>query len=129
MSILVEIVTPTKVALKEQVREVRAPGLLGEFGVLPGHIPLLSVLKPGTVTLSTESGPQVYVVGQGFAEAGPDRLIVLTEVCEKAAEVDKEAAKKLLEDSERAMATLDPNSGDWAFASRNAALARARLSA
>lgn len=129
MSILVEIVTPTKVALRETVREVRAPGLLGEFGVLPGHIPLLSVLRPGVVTLSTESGQQVYVVGQGFAEAGPDRLVVLTDVCEVASEVDKAAAQKLLDESERAMAALDPNSGDYAFAARNVALARARLSA
>ncbi|MCK6590794.1 MAG: ATP synthase F1 subunit epsilon, partial [Polyangiaceae bacterium] len=49
-TILLEIVTPTGVALKERVNEVTAPSVAGEFGVLPGHLPLLAALRTGLVT-------------------------------------------------------------------------------
>lgn len=130
MAINVEIVTPGEVAAQVVVTQVRAPGFLGEFGVLPGHAPLLSVLKPGVVTLAlTDGSTQVFVVGGGFVEAGPDRLIVLTDACEPAAGVDKAAATKALADAEKAMATLDPNSSEWRQAVYQADLNRARLSA
>ena len=102
MAINVEIVTPREVATKVVVNQVRAPGFLGEFGVLPGHAPFLSVLKPGVVTLSlTDGSTQILVVGGGFVEAGPDRLVVLTDACEPAAGVDKAAAAKALTEAEK----------------------------
>ena len=127
MSIHVEIVTPTAVAFAGEATEVRAPGFLGEFGVLPGHSPFLSVVKPGVVTVQTSEGEHRFVVGQGFVEAGPDRLVVLTDSFEMAADVDKAAAKALLETSEKALATADPSGGDFKNAERDAMLARARL--
>ena len=72
----VEIVTPTRVVFRGVADEVRAPGFTGEFGVLPGHTPFLSVVVPGVVTLSTAGQDQRYVVGKGFVEAGPDRVAV-----------------------------------------------------
>lgn len=128
MSIHVEIVTPTAVAFAGEASEVRAPGFLGEFGVLPGHTPFLSVVQPGVVTVHTNEGDHRFVVGKGFVEAGPDRLVVLTESFEKAGEVDKAAAKTLLEESEKALGTVDPDSGEYKNAERDAQLARARLS-
>ena len=74
MSIQIEIVTPTSVAYKALASEVQAPGFLGEFGVLPSHSQYLSVLKAGVVTISGDSGSHRFIVGRGFAEAGPDRL-------------------------------------------------------
>jgi F-type H+-transporting ATPase subunit epsilon len=127
MSIHVEIVTPTAIAFAGEASEVRAPGFLGEFGVLPGHTPFLSVVQPGVVTVHTHDGEHRFVVGQGFVEAGPDRLVVLTDSFETAADVDKTAAKALLEASEKALGTVDPNSGDFKNAERDAQLARARL--
>ena len=75
----------------------------------------------------TEAGPTRFVVGRGFAEAGPDRLSLLTEICEEGATVDKTAAKELLENSEKTMTTADPNGGDYAHAEHQAEIARARL--
>ena len=118
MNIHVEIVTPTRVA----------PGFVGEFGVLPGHTPFLSVVRPGLVTVHTESGDHRFVVGSGFVEAGPDRLTVLTEQFERAEDVDKDAARAELAAAEKALASADPASGEFKNAERDAALAQARLS-
>ena len=128
MPIAVEIVTPTKVAHKSVAKEVRAPGFFGEFGVLPDHVPFLTVVEPGLVTITSDSGERsVFVVGEGFAEAGPDRLILLTASCEEAGGVDKAAARAALDVAEKELVSLDPNSGEWKTAERNAKLSRARL--
>ena len=127
MALNIEIVTPTQTAFSGEAVEVQAPGFLGEFGVLPEHTLFLSVVKAGVVTVVTESGPTRFVVGRGFAEAGPDRLSLLTEICEEGASVDKEAAKDLLESSEKTMTTADPNGGEYAHAEHQAEIARARL--
>jgi F-type H+-transporting ATPase subunit epsilon len=127
MALTVEIVTPTQTAFSGEALEVQAPGFLGEFGVLPEHTLFLSVVKAGVVTVITTKGTTKYVVGRGFAEAGPDRVSLLTEVCEESSTVDKVAAKTLLEDAEKTMASADPTSGDFAHAEHQAELARARL--
>jgi len=127
MALNVEIVTPTQTAFSGQALEVQAPGFLGEFGVLPEHTLFLSVVKAGVVTIITDAGPTHYVVGRGFAEAGPDRISLLTEICEEGSSVDKDAAKTLLEESEGTMANSDPSSGEFAHAERQAEIARARL--
>ena len=127
MALTVEIVTPTQTAFSGEALEVQAPGFLGEFGVLPEHTLFLSVVKAGVVTVITTNGTTKYVVGRGFAEAGPDRVSLLTEVCEESSTVDKVAAKTLLEDAEKTMSSADPTSGDFAHAEHQAELARARL--
>ncbi len=128
MSIHVEIVTPTATAWSGDVREVQAPGFYGEFGVLPNHAPLLSVVRAGVVTLHTDAGQERFVVGSGFVEAGPDKLTLLTDTCEGVDGVDKGAAEALLGESENVLATADAGSGEALNAERNADLARARLS-
>ncbi|MES2638808.1 MAG: F0F1 ATP synthase subunit epsilon [Myxococcota bacterium] len=79
----VEIVTPRKVAWKGTALDVQAPGELGEFGVLPRHIPFLTVLAPGVVKVRTAAGLLRFQVGAGFAEAGPDRVVLLTDSCDE----------------------------------------------
>ena len=81
MALEVEIVTPRAVVWRGTAESVQAPGELGEFGVLPKHIPFLTTLRPGTVTVYTTEGTRRYQVGEGFAEAGPDRVVILTETC------------------------------------------------
>ena len=127
MALTVEIVTPTSVAFSGEANEVRAPGFLGEFGVLPEHTLYLSAIKAGVVEVHADGNTSRFVVGRGLAEAGPDRLTLLTELCETAEEIDKKAAEVLLEQSEKTLTTADPNSGDWANASHQAELARARM--
>ena len=130
MSIRVEIVTPQACPFSGEATEVRAPGFLGEFGVLPEHTPFLSVVRAGVVSIDTPEGGTVrFVVGRGFAEAGPDHLTILAEFCELASEVDAAAARTLLAESEAALASVDPTSGAFRTAERNVDLARARLAA
>jgi F-type H+-transporting ATPase subunit epsilon len=77
-SIRLEIVTPRGRTLAANVDEVTAPSVEGEFGVLPGHLPLLAALRTGIVSYRQGSETKRCAVGSGFAEAGPDKLIILT---------------------------------------------------
>lgn len=74
-----EIVTPTGMALRDNVDEFTAPSVQGEFGVLPGHIPLLAALRIGL--LSWRKGTELgsCAVGQGFVEVADDYALVLTD--------------------------------------------------
>ena len=128
MSLQVDIVTPTQTAYSGQATEVQAPGFVGEFGVLPDHALFLSVVRAGVVTIYRDGETVRFVVGPGFVEAGPDRITLLTEVCEPADEVDVQGAQALLESAEKALAVADPNGSDWIKADRDSQLARARLS-
>ncbi len=83
MALQVRIVTPRRVFWEGQAISVQAPGTLGEFGVLPKHIPYLTTLKPGPVKIETTDGKFKFNIGVGFAEAGPDRVTILTESCEE----------------------------------------------
>ena len=74
-----EIVTPRGKALAVQVDEVRAPSVEGEFGVLPGHLPLLASLKNGLVTYRQGSEEKKCAIGGGFAEVGPLKCLILTD--------------------------------------------------
>ena len=62
------VVTPTGVAFEQQVDEVTVPGLLGEFGVLPGHIAVLSAVKAGVLSYRAGTERGRLAVGEGFAE-------------------------------------------------------------
>ncbi len=84
----VRIVTPRAILLDTMADGVQAPGEIGEFGVLPSHIPFVTTLKPGVVTVHGAQAVEGtvtrrYNVGTGFAEAGPDRVTVLVETCEE----------------------------------------------
>jgi F-type H+-transporting ATPase subunit epsilon len=84
-SLKVRIVTPRKVAFEGVAVSVQAPGELGEFGVLPGHIALVSALKVGNVVVSGQPSRR-FRVGVGFAEVGPDRVTLMVETCEELTE-------------------------------------------
>ena len=83
-TLAVRIVTPRKIAWEGTANAVQAPGELGEFGVLPGHIAFLSTLRPGPLVIDTGSAKIKFNVGIGFADAGPTHVTVLTESCEDA---------------------------------------------
>ena len=84
MALHVEIVTPRRIVWKGEASDVQAPGELGEFGVLPKHIPFLTTLRPGPLKVNTVGeGQKKWSIGTGFAEAGPDRVVILTESCEE----------------------------------------------
>ena len=79
MAIELEIVTPAGVALKESVDEVIAPSIQGEFGVLPGHLPLLAALDIGLLHYKNGDKTIDVAVGAGFAEIINDKALVLTD--------------------------------------------------
>jgi F-type H+-transporting ATPase subunit epsilon len=78
-TIQLEIVTPTGVALRETASEVTAPSVSGEFGVLPGHLPMLAALRTGLVAYKKGGTETRVVVHHGFVEVANDKMVLLTE--------------------------------------------------
>jgi len=96
-----EIVTPDRALVNEQVDEVQLPGSEGYFGVLPGHTPLLASLQVGELWYRVGQEKHYLAIAFGFVEVLPDRVTVLAQIAEKAQDIDvarAEAAKKRAED-------------------------------
>jgi F-type H+-transporting ATPase subunit epsilon len=106
------VTTPRGALVDAEVDEVTAPGALGEFGVLPGHVPFLSVLKPGVFVFRTKEGARYLAVGDGVLEVARasgdkgDKVLVLVDQAANAKDVDREAAAKEL-------ATIDHEIAHW----------------
>lgn len=97
------IITPENIFFSGAVTQVVIPGVEGEFGVLPGHAPFISTLKPGIVTIEAEDGSRVRVaILGGVAEAIPERCTVLAEVARALADVSREQATSELQAAEKA---------------------------
>ncbi len=77
-----ELVTPEKLMLSIEATYVTVPGSEGEFGVLEGHMPLVSTLQPGRLSVETPDGTQHFNVTEGFAEVTANSVTVLTEKAE-----------------------------------------------
>jgi F-type H+-transporting ATPase subunit epsilon len=99
-----EVVTPEKVMVSQEVEIVVAPGVWGEFGVLEGHVPFLSGIVPGELRYTSGGQKSSLVVSTGFAEVSNDRVSVLVNSAEKAHEIDIERARRAME---RAKARLE----------------------
>ena len=99
-----EVVTPSGQALKTDADAVDLASVLGEFEVLPGHLPVLVALKCGP--FRWRQGPKVHraALGEGFAEARPDAVIVLADRFEPVAEIDASKAPTDLADAEQKVA-------------------------
>ena len=92
-----EVVTPEKVLVSQEVDAVVAPGTEGEFGVLPGHVLFLSGIVPGELRYTSGSVKDSMVVTTGFAEVSNDKVSVLVDAAEKASEIDMERARQAIE--------------------------------
>ncbi|WP_373047593.1 F0F1 ATP synthase subunit epsilon [Vulgatibacter sp.] len=106
MPIQLEIVTPEKRLLSQSVDSVKAPGMDGSFGVLPGHTPYVAALQPGSLTLIQGNREQHYFIGGGFAQVQGDRVIILAESAESAEEIDVERAERALTESQARLKSL-----------------------
>jgi F-type H+-transporting ATPase subunit epsilon len=96
--ILLEIVTPDKLLLSQEVDEIIAPGAEGEFGVLPGHCQFLSSLRVGELKYRVGDAVNHMTIMWGFVDVTPKRVTVLAEIAEKAEDIDIERAQaKVLE--------------------------------
>jgi len=118
-----EMVTPYKRVLAEEVDELTAPGFIGELGILPGHTPLLTTLKVGE--LSYKKGKETFyiAVNWGYLEVENDTVTVLVDTAEKADEIDLARAKAALGRAENALKTLPHD--DKKYMIMEAALQRA----
>ena len=107
--------TPRGALVDTDVDEVTAPGELGEFGVLPGHVPLMSALKPGVLWYKGKERSGIIAIGQGFLQVAPlpqaddraggrDRVLVLVDQAVTAKDVDRASAEKELAAAERELA-------------------------
>lgn len=86
-----EIVTLEKVVLKQEILQVTAPTQLGEITVLPEHIPMVSILKPGVIEIKKVDGElDIMSVSGGFIEVLKDKVVILADKAERAAELDED---------------------------------------
>jgi F-type H+-transporting ATPase subunit epsilon len=92
-SIELQIVTPDRAIVKEQVDEVEIPGIDGYFGVLPGHTPMLAALSVGELWYRQGQDKTYLAISEGFAEVLPDRVTILAQLAERAEEIDRERAE------------------------------------
>jgi F-type H+-transporting ATPase subunit epsilon len=119
-----EVVTPEKVIVSEEVESVVAPGSLGEFGVLEGHVPFLSGIVPGELRYTSGSQTESVVLTTGFAEVSDDKVSVLVDAAEQAREIDVERARRSMEKARERLAK-DRGTEDVDFARAEASLKRA----
>lgn len=119
-----EIVTPTKLMTSEEADMVVVPGGDGDFGVLPGHAPLLSSVRPGVIDIHDDGAVKTrYFIAGGFAEVDPEKCVVLADEAMPLADVDKEAAQTRLEAAQSALDGVGDD--DTARAQAEAELTRA----
>ena len=104
----VEIVNPEKSFFsKEDVIEVVVPAFEGEMGILKGHIPIISFLKPGIIKVLRQSEEESYFIEDGILEFKENNLSILTSSIIKVSDLSKEKIDKIILDSEKESSTED----------------------
>jgi F-type H+-transporting ATPase subunit epsilon len=102
-----QIVTPERAVFSAAVNDVTLPGEVGEIGVLSGHRPLLTLIRPGTLIAHTDMGPRPFAVGSGFAEVSGSTVNVVVGACEGVDTIDVNAARASLVASEKRITARD----------------------
>lgn len=98
----VDLVTPEKQFASVEASLVEVPGMLGDFGVLPGHSPLISTIRPGVVTIHAASGEKRrYLALGGISEVTNTRCTILAEYLEDVSGITREQAEKRLVDARK----------------------------
>lgn len=98
-----EVATPLGLVLKTEAQSVAAPSVHGEFGVFAGHLPLLAAVKPGLLKYRIGQKDHVAAVSAGFVEAGPTKVLLLTDQFAQPKDIDEAAVKAELADAEKAL--------------------------
>lgn len=117
-----EIVTPTRLLVKDAAEEAQIPGATGYLGILPGHAPLITELGVGEITYKASGTTHTLAVAWGFAEVLPDKVTILAEAAERPQEIDVARAQKA---KERAEERLKSSAADVDYARAEDALRRA----
>jgi F-type H+-transporting ATPase subunit epsilon len=103
MPLLLEIVTPERLAYSEEVDSVQLPGSEGELGVLPHHAPLISTLGVGELRIRRGATEESFAIVGGFLQVRPDKVVVMAETADMASEIDLERAQEARREAERAL--------------------------
>ena len=123
-SLTLEIVTPDRSIVRQQVDEVELPGADGYFGVLPGHTPLLASLQVGEMWYRTGQEKHYLAIAFGFAEVLPDRVTVLAQIAERAQDIDIARAESAKQRAEERVSKVSPQT-DMDFERARIALLKA----
>ena len=121
------IVTPTRLVVDEEVDEVTAPGVLGQFGVLPNHIAFLTLLQPGELAYKQGGRVTRLAIAGGYAEVLDNVMTVLADAAEFAEEIDVGRAQRAREQAEKNIAALNVDDREFALCEAARARAQARL--
>jgi F-type H+-transporting ATPase subunit epsilon len=127
----VNLVTPRGVVAHTDTDSVQAPGELGEFELLPGHVPLLTSLRPGVLSIGTKTRTR-YAVSSGYLRVDPHGAVeILVEQAMPAKDVNADDAREDLKTAEAALAKWGdkPQDGDYQNLTARVGWARARLDA
>jgi F-type H+-transporting ATPase subunit epsilon len=117
-----QIVTPEAIVYSQDVEMVTLPGVEGQLGVFPQHVPLLTQMLPGEVIVNKGGQTELLAVGEGVIEVTADQVSILTDMAIEADQIDE---AKVEEARRRAEARLQEKLSDEEVASTNASLARA----
>ncbi|MBB3110575.1 F-type H+-transporting ATPase subunit epsilon [Paenibacillus phyllosphaerae] len=117
-----EVVTPERKVYAEVVNMVIVKGTEGEMGILPNHVPLVSPLKIAPIIIKKDRSEEVLAVGGGFVEIRKDKVVILAESAERAADID---AARAQEAKKRAEKRLSGKSDEYDFRRAELALQRA----
>jgi F-type H+-transporting ATPase subunit epsilon len=116
MPILLEIVTPERLAFSGEVDAVVLPGSEGELGVLPHHAPLVSTLGVGELRYRKGGEEESFAIVGGFLQVRPDRVVVMAETADMASEIDLEKAQQAKREAEKALESRSGEAADLAVA-------------
>ncbi len=116
MPLLLEIVTPERLAYSGEVDSVQLPGSEGELGVLPHHAPLVSTLGVGELRIRKGGSEESFAIIGGFLQVRPDKVVVMAETADLAAEIDIEKAQEARREAERALESGFEEGADLAMA-------------
>lgn len=98
-----KIATPERVVFKNDVDQITLPTKQGEITILPNHIPLIAVLKPGEIVIKNDNEEVSLAVSGGFIEVLSDKVVVLADTAERAEELDIERAEAARKRAEEAL--------------------------
>jgi F-type H+-transporting ATPase subunit epsilon len=126
-ALTLEIVTPERRVATMQADEVRAPGVLGGFGIRKDHTPFMSQLGPGRLTIVDGAREIHYAIGGGFLQVADNKVIVLADSAEEREEIDVERAQKAFAESTERLRKLTEQDENYPEEAARVRRATARL--
>ena len=124
MPLTLDIVTPEKKFFSGEVDNVYLPGTEGELGILPGHVPLVTGVKPGELRYSIDGQVEELAIGAGFVEVTQKKVTVLTDLAVTDTEIDEAKVEEAMRRAEEALSSIDHSENTEEVAALQASIAR-----